>query len=115
MEWFLLAVAAALGMTLGSFLNVCLDRLPARQSLFTPASRCPGCQTLLRPLELVPVFSYLSQGGRCRHCPSRIPIRVFLLELATGATGAALWQWYGLSQPVIATVETLLTMSGLLA
>lgn len=95
MDWFLVTVVGFLGLALGSFLNVCLDRLPARQSLVHPPSRCPECQTPLRPLELVPVFSYLALRGRCRHCLSGIPIRVFLVELACGAVGAWLWFQYG--------------------
>jgi leader peptidase (prepilin peptidase)/N-methyltransferase len=77
---FLLAVA---GLAIGSFLNVCIHRLPLKESLVWPASRCPRCQRRLTPFENVPVVSYLALGGRCRGCRAPISIRYPLVELAT--------------------------------
>jgi leader peptidase (prepilin peptidase)/N-methyltransferase len=73
-----------LGLAVGSFLNVCIDRLPARRSLSFPPSHCDSCQRRLTPADLVPVASYLWLRGRCRYCGARISRRVILVEALTG-------------------------------
>ena len=70
------------GLFIGSFLNVCIYRLPAGESLVSPPSHCPHCGRRLRVGELIPVFSFLWQRGRCRICSSPIAWRYPLLELA---------------------------------
>jgi len=92
-----IAVFALFGVVMGSFLNVCIDRLPAGQSLLRPASHCPVCQHRLAVKDLLPVFSYLWLRGRCRYCRSVIPRRVLWVELGTGLAFAFLWWQYGLS------------------
>jgi leader peptidase (prepilin peptidase)/N-methyltransferase len=77
------ALAGALGLLLGSFLNVVAYRLPRDESLALPASRCPGCDTPIRPYDNVPVLSWLLLRGRCRSCGTRIAWRYPLVELAT--------------------------------
>jgi len=72
------------GLAIGSFLNVCIDRLPSRKSLVSPPSHCDACQRRLGLLDLVPILSYLILRGRCRYCGARIPLRVFLVEFITG-------------------------------
>lgn len=84
-----------LGLTVGSFLNVCIDRLPAGQSIVHEPSHCPACKHALKPLDLVPVFSYLWIRGRCRYCHAPIPIRVPIVEAATAAIFLALYFQYG--------------------
>jgi leader peptidase (prepilin peptidase)/N-methyltransferase len=86
---------ALIGMVVGSFLNVVADRAPQGQSLLQPSSHCPGCQKRLAPQELIPVFSYLALRGRCRVCGARIPLRVLVVELATGLLFALLWWVFG--------------------
>jgi len=78
-----IALFALLGLAVGSFLNVCCDRLPQRQSLISPPSHCDSCGKKLKVRDLVPLFSYLWLRGRCRYCGARIPLRVPLVELAT--------------------------------
>jgi leader peptidase (prepilin peptidase)/N-methyltransferase len=80
----LLPLWTLLGFAVGSFLNAAADRIPAGQSLITPPSRCGACGKRLRPIELVPVFSYLAQRGRCRSCGGAIGARTLLVELGTG-------------------------------
>jgi leader peptidase (prepilin peptidase) / N-methyltransferase len=80
-----LSILIVLGLTVGSFLNVCIHRIPREQSLMFPPSRCPGCEHRLSWFENVPVLSYAVLGGRCRKCRSRISIRYPLVELATMA------------------------------
>ena len=79
------------GMVVGSFLNVCIDRLPIGGSLLRPASHCPTCHQRLALKDLIPVFSYLWLHGRCRYCRSPIPKRTLWVELGTGLMFAFLW------------------------
>jgi leader peptidase (prepilin peptidase)/N-methyltransferase len=80
-----LAILVLLGLAVGSFLNVCIHRLPKGQSLSSPPSRCPSCGYGLRWFDNVPVLSYLVLAGRCRNCGERISIRYPLVELITMA------------------------------
>jgi leader peptidase (prepilin peptidase)/N-methyltransferase len=80
-----LAFAALLGLVIGSFLNVVVWRLPRGESLVSPPSRCPGCETPIRPYDNVPVLSWLMLRGRCRSCGERISVRYPLVELLTAA------------------------------
>jgi leader peptidase (prepilin peptidase)/N-methyltransferase len=86
-------VAILAGLAVGSFLNVCIDRLPARQSLLRPRSHCDTCNTPLAGRDLIPLVSYLLLRGRCRHCSAPIPLRVPLVEAATASAFFA-WWWY---------------------
>jgi leader peptidase (prepilin peptidase)/N-methyltransferase len=80
-----LAILAMLGLAVGSFLNVCVYRIPRGQSLTLPPSRCPACEYQLRWFDNIPVASYAALGGRCRRCRTRISVRYPLVELATMA------------------------------
>ena len=73
---------AILGLLIGSFLNVCILRIPAGESIVSGASHCPKCQRKLRPYELIPVFSWLIQKCRCRGCGEPISIQYPAIELA---------------------------------
>ncbi|MCJ7764158.1 MAG: prepilin peptidase, partial [Dehalococcoidales bacterium] len=97
MEAVWMIVFALLGIAVGSFLNVCIDRLPENQSLIAPPSHCSACQKRLSFADLIPVFSYLWLRGRCRHCQASIPRRILWVEIATGAAFAFLFWHYGLS------------------
>jgi len=80
-----LAGAAALGLVLGSFLNVVILRLPAGRSVVTPRSACVGCGTLIRWFDNIPVLSWILLGGKCRACRMPISARYAVVELLTGA------------------------------
>lgn len=97
MEIIWIVFFALLGMTIGSFLNVCIDRLPSHQSLVFPASRCTSCQRRLSVKDLIPVFSYIWLRGRCRYCQTPIPRRLLWVEIGTGAIFAFLYWYYGFS------------------
>jgi leader peptidase (prepilin peptidase)/N-methyltransferase len=84
MEW----VAFVFGLVIGSFLNVCIYRLPASQSIVHPRSACPGCAHPIRVYDNIPVVSFLILRGRCRDCGMRIPWRYPLVELLSGAFAA---------------------------
>jgi len=96
------------GLAVGSFLNVCIDRLPRgrtpasgvnsrplRQSLLHPPSHCAACGQSLAVRDLVPLLSYLLLHGRCRYCRVPIPKRLPLVELTTGLLFSLLWWHYG--------------------
>jgi leader peptidase (prepilin peptidase)/N-methyltransferase len=97
MEIIYTVIFAVLGLAIGSFINVCVDRLPAGQSIIKPPSHCPSCQQHLASKDLVPLFSYIWLHGHCRYCHASIPKRIFLLELSTGIIFALLYQCYGLT------------------
>jgi leader peptidase (prepilin peptidase)/N-methyltransferase len=77
-------IAGLFGLLIGSFLNVCIIRLPADQSVVRPGSRCPRCGTPIRWWDNIPVFSWLFLGGKCRACKARISVLYPLVELAVG-------------------------------
>jgi len=94
-----LTILSLLGLAVGSFLNVCVHRLPRGQSLVRPGSRCPQCGYELRWYDNIPVVSYLELGGRCRACRKHIAVRYPALELATLALfllHGAVFGWTGL-------------------
>jgi leader peptidase (prepilin peptidase)/N-methyltransferase len=79
------------GLLLGSFLNVCIHRIPRKQSIVLPPSSCPGCGTALAWYDNIPVFSYAVLRGRCRTCAASISIRYPIVEALTAAI--FLWTW----------------------
>ena len=97
-------ILAVLGLAVGSFLNVCIDRVPARQSLLRPRSHCPVCKTVLAARDLLPVISYLTLRGRCRSCSAPIPRRVLAVEAGTGLLFLLAWTLFGLSVPFLLAV-----------
>jgi leader peptidase (prepilin peptidase)/N-methyltransferase len=88
---------ALLGLVVSSFLNVCIDRLPERESIVSPPSHCPACGRRLAPFDLIPLLSFILLRGRCRYCGAPIPRRVLLVESMTGLLFVLLWYRYGFS------------------
>ena len=85
------------GLIIGSFLNVCIYRIPLGQSIVSPPSHCPNCETRLKPLDLIPLLSYVIFRGRCHYCGLKISPRYFLVELLTGIVSVVLFYKYGLT------------------
>jgi leader peptidase (prepilin peptidase)/N-methyltransferase len=79
------ALAGLVGLAAGSFANVVIHRIPRRQSIVRPGSRCPSCDRPIAWRDNVPVIGWLVLHGRCRHCRTRISARYPTVELATGA------------------------------
>lgn len=79
----LAVLVTVLGLAVGSFLNVCIHRLPRRESPLWPRSRCPNCRTSLKPYDNIPVLSYLALRGRCRSCGAPISLQYPIVEGAT--------------------------------
>ena len=90
-------IAVVFGLCIGSFLNVCIYRVPAAKSIVFPGSMCPSCQTPIRIYDNIPLLGFLWLGGRCRHCRAPISIRYPLIELLTGTLALGLFLKYGAS------------------
>ena len=95
---------AILGLAVGSFLNVCIDRLPRNKSIVNPPSHCEACQHKLAAKDLIPLFSYLRLRGRCRYCQASVPRRLFWVELATALIFALLYWWFVVFNPELGIV-----------
>lgn len=96
-DWFLWLAAALLGASLGSFLNVCIYRLPEGESVVKPRSRCPECGLQIAWYDNVPVLSYLLLRGRCRGCGMRISLQYPVVELVTALLWVAAVVRFGLA------------------
>lgn len=86
-----------LGSIIGSFANVCIHRLPSRQSIVFPGSQCPQCQQALRTWHNLPLLSYLLLKGRCAYCQAPISWRYPLVELLCGLLYVLVYHHFGLS------------------
>lgn len=75
--------AFLVGANVGSFLNVCIHRWPAEESVVRPRSRCPSCRSPIAWYDNIPILSFLALRGRCRHCDESISIQYPVIELAT--------------------------------
>ncbi len=84
-----------LGCCIGSFLNVCIYRLPLSVSIVSPRSFCPQCRAAIRDYDNIPLLSYLLLRGKCRNCGAKIPWRYPLVEALTGGIGLALFLKFG--------------------
>jgi len=90
-----IAFAAAFGALVGSFLNVCIYRLPLDKSVVWPASACPYCGRLLSWYENIPVLSWLALRARCRTCAAPIGVRYPIIEALTATMFGFAWWYYG--------------------
>jgi len=91
-----LVLAFVVGAVVGSFLNVCIARIPNGGSVVHPPSHCPKCKSPIAFYDNVPLISYLVLGGRCRSCGERISVRYFVVELFMGLLAAANYYQFGL-------------------
>lgn len=89
-------IAVILGLVIGSFLNVCIYRIPRNLSIVFPSSRCPVCGGAIRPWDNIPVISYLFLMGRCRNCKAKISSRYPLVETLNACLYAAVAWRYGI-------------------
>lgn len=85
----------SLGAIVGSFLNVCIVRLPKRESLIRPSSHCPHCNEPIRFYDNIPIISYILLAGKCRHCKNSISYQYPVVEGLTGLMTVALFMRYG--------------------
>lgn len=90
-----------LGLSLGSFFNVVIYRLPRGRSLIKPGSHCPSCRKPIQYFDNIPVLSYLILKGRCRNCLQKIPIRYPVVESVTALLFVGLYLKFGLSNSML--------------
>lgn len=90
------------GLCVGSFLNVCIYRIPLEKSIAFPPSSCPSCGSRLKPADLIPVLSYIALKGKCRSCKAPISVQYPLIELLTGILWVLVYLRYGLSFETLA-------------
>jgi leader peptidase (prepilin peptidase) / N-methyltransferase len=95
MDAVIVVFMLGMGLIIGSFLNVCIYRLPRRESLMYPASHCTTCDRPLEWHENIPLVSWLALRGRCRTCQTRIPAQYPLVEVITGAVFVSAYLIYG--------------------
>jgi leader peptidase (prepilin peptidase)/N-methyltransferase len=98
---FIYIIFFILGLIIGSFLNVCVWRLPRGGSIIYPGSHCPLCSAPIRWYDNIPILSFLLLGGRCRSCGGRISFRYPLVELLTGLLFVAMYGSFGLSSQTL--------------
>ena len=89
------------GIVIGSFLNVCITRIPEDISIVSPGSRCPKCKTAIKFYDNVPVFAWIWLRGKCRNCGEPISVMYPLVELATGLLFVAAFLEYGITQATV--------------
>ena len=94
---FLVIYIFLVGIIIGSFMNVCVYRIPRKESIAFPPSHCPKCNKKIKGYDLIPVVSYVLLGGKCRNCGDKISIRYPIVEFVNGIIYIALLVVYGLS------------------
>jgi leader peptidase (prepilin peptidase)/N-methyltransferase len=103
-----------LGLSLGSFLNVCIYRIPLKKSIVHPRSSCPHCGEPIRFYDNIPLLSYIVLMGKCRQCDHRISLRYPIVELLTGILSLILFTIYGIGFQYLLSLlfaATLVTIS----
>ena len=85
------------GLIIGSFLNVCIYRIPLKKSIITPSSGCPKCGNQINFYDNIPLISYMILFGKCRFCKEPIPLRYPIIELITGLLSLSIFIRYGFS------------------
>jgi leader peptidase (prepilin peptidase)/N-methyltransferase len=107
-------VLFTLGCVVGSFLNVCIHRMPRGESIISPPSHCPQCGYSIPWYLNIPLITWLYLGGKCAHCKAPISARYFVVELLTGLAFLSGWLVAGHKSPLLALVYCLL-LAGLIA
>lgn len=101
------------GLAFGSFLNVCISRLPQGKSIVRPPSRCPGCGEFIWVRDNLPLLGWILLRGRCRHCGWHIPLRYPLVELAMAALFLLCYLTFGLTVEAVGMAVLCFLLLGL--
>jgi len=104
LEYLCGGLVFSFGAAIGSFLNVCICRMPAGKSVFYPPSHCPACRHFLSFLDLIPVLSYLFLKGKCRYCGCRIAWQYPVVELITGLLFVLSFVKYGITLSALRSI-----------
>jgi leader peptidase (prepilin peptidase) / N-methyltransferase len=97
MDYLIPIIIFIFGAVIGSFLNVCIYRIPRSKSIVKPASACPGCEKPIKFYDNIPIVSYLILGGKCRHCGAKISKRYPFVELLTAVVFLMIYRRCSLS------------------
>lgn len=95
MHTYFSIVTFLFGCIIGSFLNVCIYRIPHHESIVVGSSHCPTCSAPIKPCDLVPILSFLVLKGKCRNCKSKISFRYPIIEFLTGLLFLGVFLIYG--------------------
>ena len=95
--WIFTLIGLAYGLLVGSFANVCIARLPKKESVVSPRSKCPNCDKPISAIDNIPVLSYVLLKGQCRNCQQKISMIYPIIELVTGLLTAAVFYRFGFS------------------
>lgn len=104
METLYLIIFFIFGSIMGSFYHVIATRLSKGKSIITPASHCEKCNHQLKWYELIPIISYIIQGGKCRHCKEKLPLSYLLMEICTGILFAVCYHVFGFTLELISSI-----------
>ena len=104
MQTFITLYIAAFGLIIGSFLNVCIYRIPSKQSIISPPSHCTRCDTRLKAWDLIPVFSWILLRGKCRYCGARVSARYPIVEGLTSLVFVLLYFRFSISVELLAAI-----------
>ncbi|MCX5895901.1 MAG: prepilin peptidase [Proteobacteria bacterium] len=96
-HWLIPGFLFVLGAVIGSFLNVCIIRIPQKKSIVFPSSHCPLCKKPIAFYDNIPLISYVVLNGRCRNCKAPISFQYFLVELITPLAYLTLYYYFGIS------------------
>lgn len=97
MEIFFATFVFLIGLLIGSFLNVCIYRIPKKESIVFGRSHCTGCSKEIKDYDLIPVISYIILGGKCRNCKTKISIKYPVVELLNAFLYLLLYVYYKFS------------------
>lgn len=111
MQIYFTTILFIIGIVLGNFYNVCIYRIPNNQSIINTPSHCYNCNTRIKPLDMVPILSWILLRGKCRYCRQKISLRYSLVELLIGVLFILVYRVYGYN---IITLYYLLLVSLLL-
>jgi leader peptidase (prepilin peptidase) / N-methyltransferase len=115
MEALAVIFVLAAGLSFGSFLNVCISRLPPHESIVRPGSRCPNCGAAIAMRDNIPLLSFILLRGRCRACRRPIAWRYPAIELATAALWLLCWLKFGFTLEALGTAVLSFLLLGLAA
>jgi leader peptidase (prepilin peptidase) / N-methyltransferase len=102
--WFVTAASFTFGAIVGSFLNVCIHRMPRDESIVTPRSRCYSCNKMISWFDNIPLLSYILLGGKCRHCKAPFSIRYWMVEFLTAVSFVVIWNYFPPEKAFVYTV-----------
>lgn len=99
-----IGILMIMGMIIGSFLNVCIYRIPKKESIIYPSSHCTTCHHPLKAYDLIPIISYVFLGGKCRYCKDPISIRYPIIEIVSGILWGVMGYHFGFSLKVLLAI-----------